>query len=937
MPAQSPDGAHRARAVRAFTGSAQLVERDDEIALLRRKIRALQADRSGMVTVTGPRGSGRSALLKAAVVHARAVGLAAAFARCAATEADVHRGVISQLSAGLSGAGCRLPGWTRLPGRAATEPTIPTLCGDFVGVASQTPLLIAVDDVDWADPGSREWLLAMAHRLQQAPILFVRSTVRADARSIAVPAWPVAHDVISVLPLTEDGVRHVVTARFPGCRDNGFVEGLRAATGGSPALLHPVLDRLAAARLEPVGEQLPMVATYVADARDARLSASVASLPADALALFRAIAVCHGLLDFDLVASLAAPLTGSVNAALDVLTRLGLVDDGPEPRAADDVTANGALAGLTSDRRQELAARAVGLAYRAAVADERLAELLLHCRPIGTSWVVDVLRRAAAQRRAAGDHNGAKRLLVRALREPVSQTERRKLLLGLGMDEVVDQPESSDLRLQRVLIDAGPEVSGAVLLNAADLLYSHGDARSAHRVIAAACRRRSSFGADTRALEAIGWLAQSDCDAGPVLPVPAFPAPAGRSDDMVSAGAAAWQLALDGTQLERTREAARLALTPPAERQPFTPRIQACRALFCTDDLAEAVLGLTDVLEDASRGGARAAAANALVLRARCELRRGNYNQAETDLDSAAEYLPARSWHPRAVLHLHNVRAELCLARVLLDEAEKAVAADLPAGTEDSGASGQFLLQRGAVRLARGDYESALTDFRAAGRGAPTRRSGNVVDLPWRSFAAVALKRCGEDEAADAMARDAVARAEAWGAPSALGLTNHQMAQVFEHDEATSCLELAVDVLRESPLRIQYLTAVADLAAVRLNEGRTAAASALLDGASVAQPLLLPADLAKKIRELSARLPGAAGEAGLTDIDEGNATSSALTEQEERIAALAAVGRTNAEIARALGLSARAVEFRFTQIYRKLTVTGRGQLSAVRRTGPETS
>ena len=53
----------------------------------------------------------------------------------------------------------------------------------------------------------------------------------------------------------------------------------------------------------------------------------------------------------------------------------------------------------------------------------------------------------------------------------------------------------------------------------------------------------------------------------------------------------------------------------------------------------------------------------------------------------------------------------------------------------------------------------------------------------------------------------------------------------------------------------------------------------------------------------------------------------ALTRVEERIAALGAEGRTNAEIAGEVGLSQSAVAWHLWRIYRKLGVDTRSQLS----------
>jgi DNA-binding CsgD family transcriptional regulator len=52
----------------------------------------------------------------------------------------------------------------------------------------------------------------------------------------------------------------------------------------------------------------------------------------------------------------------------------------------------------------------------------------------------------------------------------------------------------------------------------------------------------------------------------------------------------------------------------------------------------------------------------------------------------------------------------------------------------------------------------------------------------------------------------------------------------------------------------------------------------------------------------------------------------ALTAHENRLIGMAVDGRTNSEIAQHFGVTRRAVEFHFTQIYRKLGIARRPQL-----------
>jgi DNA-binding NarL/FixJ family response regulator len=54
-----------------------------------------------------------------------------------------------------------------------------------------------------------------------------------------------------------------------------------------------------------------------------------------------------------------------------------------------------------------------------------------------------------------------------------------------------------------------------------------------------------------------------------------------------------------------------------------------------------------------------------------------------------------------------------------------------------------------------------------------------------------------------------------------------------------------------------------------------------------------------------------------------------LTEREHLVAELAAIGRTNREIAQALHLSVKTVEWNLTKVYRRLGLRSRTQLAEV--------
>ncbi|GES10262.1 AAA family ATPase [Acrocarpospora macrocephala] len=822
-----------------------LAEREDQIHRLGRQVTELQLGRSGLVTVLGEPGTGRSALLRAAVTRAREAGLPAVLARCSPAEADLRFGVVSQITAGLAGAGYLASSRRLWAEEQAVPSLIPALCGAFAALARKHPLLIALDDARWADGESKAWLAAMAHRLRDVPILLVQASTLAQgvAAGLATEPGPVAHSVVHVPPLSERGVRQVIASRYAGPVDGAFVTAATEATAGSPAVLLAVLDHFALASLPPVARYVPVLLERAAEVTGDRVAGSLSRLPADALALLRVIAVCAGGLGFDLLTSLAAPRKMSPEQALSFLLRLDLVTGGEHPRPVSPLIADTALAGMDAGERQALAARAVELGYRAVIPEDRLARLLLNAPPVGAGWVVNLLRRVARRRRLDDDHEGAAALLGRALREPVEGEPRQRLLIELAMTEAGRSPATSDRRLQQVLLNSGPEVPVSVLVQAADLLNSRGDASATYRAVATAYARREGGGADVGSLAAIGWLAENECTTDPVLPGRSFPDPSDRSGDPVPAGVAAWLLAARGRQLSRARDLARAAFRLKGEDQPFGPRMYAARALCLADEVAEAVIGLDEVLADARRCGARASAALALLQRSRCELRRGNLGQAVADFEAARAELPLTSWHPRVVPYFIAMEAGLHLAGQSVEEAKQALAQELPAGADQGSAWAMLLYARARVHMELADPEAALPDINECGRVLLSRGWTNPAALSWRSVAAAAHSACGNSATARRLAMEAVERAREWGAPSTL-------------ESAQRC------------------------------------ASRVLSGA------------------------------------EAKETPHPLTAQEERVAVLAAAGRSNASIASILSVSVRTVELRLTGIYRKLAVTSRNELGS---------
>ena len=131
----------------------------------------------------------------------------------------------------------------------------------------------------------------------------------------------------------------------------------------------------------------------------------------------------------------------------------------------------------------------------------------------------------------------------------------------------------------------------------------------------------------------------------------------------------------------------------------------------------------------------------------------------------------------------------------------------------------------------------------------------------------------------------------------------------------------AVDVLADSPARLEYARALVDLgAALRRGNSRSEARQVLRRGVELAHQCGATALVERANRELAAT--GAHPRTiMLSGLD-------ALTASERRVAQMAAQDMSNKEIAQALFVTVKTVEQHLGRVYRKLDIGSRRQLSA---------
>ncbi|WHT16660.1 LuxR family transcriptional regulator [Crossiella sp. CA-258035] len=738
------------------------------VSVLDELVDELEAGQSNIAGVSGPIGSGRSFLLRHAVSRARSLGLGVTLAPCPPSESEIPYAVVTRLLSEL------LPP-ERIADLAVSCERAPCasdlnalLCREFTALAAGRPLLVAVDDLHWADRWSRNWFAEMAGRAPETPILLLGSA-HGPLERVVDAAAPIQ---LRLPPFSVRDIADLLTKATGHPVEEAVARATARAAMGRPAVAAAVAGHFAATGQPLTPPRLTEV--YEVARRDwsERITRVVRTLPLDAVALLRAMAVGGRDFGFEMTAALAQPRSAGVLDALEILVDAGLVVGGGTPRLACPSVAVDAFSGRDAAERAALGMRAAELGRAVEMGALTVAELLGGVPVAGQQWVGEVFAEASECLLREGKRAAAVAALRRALREPMAEAARARLLIRLAGLEVVDLPEASDGRLRQVLIRHTGLDTWSPVVEAADLLLSRGDAETTRRLVsdvhreAAATRPRAQL----TPLAALGWLAQDE--AGPDLETPAavLPAPPPVPRDGAEAAVLAWQLASRAEDRPRVLELARTALAEDSGA-PLMCRFAAARALMCADEFGEAYAGYESVVRLARRRGARAAAAQALLAQAGLILRRsGEAEHALAGVEAAKLELPPESWHPAlgSRLTAAEIMANIRLGRL---DAARQLAYRQSAQPADHGVGWSFLLfARAELLLVGGEPDRALVLFEECGRVLLSRGWRNPVLLPWRFGASLAHQLLGATEEALALRAEEDAVLERWGVADALAL-----------------------------------------------------------------------------------------------------------------------------------------------------------------------
>jgi DNA-binding CsgD family transcriptional regulator len=237
--------------------------------------------------------------------------------------------------------------------------------------------------------------------------------------------------------------------------------------------------------------------------------------------------------------------------------------------------------------------------------------------------------------------------------------------------------------------------------------------------------------------------------------------------------------------------------------------------------------------------------------------------------------------------------------------------------------SGAMLIEvRGRLQFAAGHGIAAIADLRRSGAIFDALQFTNSVAVTsWRSTLALILGPTERDEAL-ALVGAELADARRAGQPRRIGVALRALGALEQNSDAGQArLQEAVSVLADSPARLEHARALVELgAALRRHGDRAAARAPLRDGLDLAAHCGAIRLAERAHTELAAT--------GARPRREHITGRDALTPSEQRVALMAAEGRTSQEIAQALFVTTKTIDAHLNHTYTKLAINSRKQLAA---------
>lgn len=933
-----------------------LAEREAELAALRAAVRAVQSGTGSLVLIGGEPGAGRSVLLHRLRGMAEDSGALVLRADGAASERGFRFGLARRLLQRLSRAepAAERPAFADAPSFEAALPpagaepgpdpsTVPVsvlhaLHALLVQRSAERAVVLAVDDLHFADDASLRCLAYLVARLRGMRVL-IAGVLGPDSgreraallREITVTADHRLHP----RPLSQEAAEALVRDRLGAAPEPEFAAACHELTGGNPRDLVTLLAKAGEAALPPEDAEVDELRALAEDDRRRRLARTLSATDATAR-VARAVVVLGEHAEPSLVQRLSGLDPGRYEEALRALHPWfealpdRVVLSGDDEELADAVIA-AVEESVPAAESAQLHLRAAALLHGNGYPPEPVADQLLLVNSALSSWGVQRLREAAVAVQPRSPQTAARYLRRALLDLDPGGAFRARLLAELGSVELAFDPSSAvrhitqavprlhDVRDRAGVVARLPLTVTAAARQVADLVESV-DRELApalgpsevdqHLALRLEARRRYTeledagkhADAEARLRELAGTTGAAPTAAERELRVVLLSAVT-----LSGRGRASEVAAMTRELLEH--EPAN-ACTAPHSMLGFLPSLLLAAG---SPEGLDSWLALA--ADHARRQRARGTESLVLAERSLLELDAGQLMRAR---DSALAAFELADPQRHQAMNVPSF-AMGAVARRLRDDRLAEPLLEIPGYEADLRLFATRRLVQCGLALRDGDLSTALAQLLDCGRRLEQSGWYGPALYPWRPSAAQLHQRLGDLRAAGELAEEDHERARHWGAPAPLGRALRVLAGVVGGSRGVELLRESVQVLRSATDRLELSRALIALGKALADRDPAESAELIAEGRQVAARCGEPVTGGPEVVVVDP-VPASP-----------DSVLGRLTRAEHAVAELAALGRTNQDIADELRVSRRAVEKHLTAAYRKLGIDGRAALSAVLR------